>query len=85
VTGFEPHSILRTIKQINNLALQIAAKSSKNSANPQPAATKIPIQQRARHRTAPLRRRMRHESPARLYFRFSDDDTDTPQMHDTHF
>jgi hypothetical protein len=34
---------LRVFKQINDLQMQIAAKSSKKYANPQPAATTIPL------------------------------------------
>jgi len=34
---------MRTIKKINHLRMQIAAKRSKIYANPQPAATRIPL------------------------------------------
>jgi hypothetical protein len=42
-TGFELTGTLRVFKQINNLRMQIAAKSSKKYANPQPAATRISL------------------------------------------
>ena len=41
MTGFEVHRTLRLFKEIKHLPRQITAKSSKKSANPQPAATKI--------------------------------------------
>jgi hypothetical protein len=40
VTGFEFHLIMKTIKKINHLRMQIAAKRSKIYANLQPAATR---------------------------------------------
>ena len=41
MTGFELTVTISVFKQINNLQMQIAAKSSKKYANPQPDATRI--------------------------------------------
>ena len=48
MTGFEIHRTYRPVKKINHLRMQIAAKSSKIYANPQPGATKILVKDRLR-------------------------------------
>jgi hypothetical protein len=50
LTGAEFHLTLRPLKKIKHLRVQIAAKSSKIDAGPQPDVTKILVKDRLRER-----------------------------------
>ena len=62
MTGFEFHQIHRTINKIQHFRVQIAARSSRQRANLQPIATKIPMIKKDRLPINPAKRR--NDEPA---------------------